>query len=271
MQTLEYDINGKRESLSVPGTLAEMDGDHFREATKMILQHKADDHTLSVLTGLPMKIIKQLNAFQRYSVESMFDFLYLLKPDDFNFKEWKMPTMKIGDTVYWGPASNFGNVTWQEFIYVDQCMMNGLYTAVMAALYRPERSGYDGETDRRIPFTIYGTSHRFKDFENIDEVFKLAVIFNYRAMRRASLEAAYPEIFPYHDAAADTDTDADTDADTDTPEEPKEELSAFSWTQVHRSLLGDRIEEEDKFLNLNVHTVLHRLNAVIVENRKSRK
>ncbi len=260
MQKLTFEIKGKRTELEVPSTLAEMTGDHFLAAAKMVLSGSADDETLAILTGMPRDVLRKLDRFQRYSVEDLFSFLYRISPEDLSFKEWKLGNLCVDGTDYYGPTSNFGNVTWAEFVYVDQCMINGLHKAAVAALYRPQRKEYDGETDRRIPFTIYGTTHRFALFETVPESEILAVVLNYRAMRRAALEEKYPRIFPYHDSTPDPDEDTETQSD--------DIAAGFSWTQVHRALLGDRIEEEDKFLNLNVHTVLHRLDAVIEENRR---
>lgn len=264
MQTLEYEINGKRNVLEVPESFEEMSCDQFLEATKMV-SGGIDNNTVSpILTGLPAHVIKALDPFEIYEINRMFDFINSDNMGTMQFVDWKIPRLTIKGKVYYGPASNFGNITWQEFIYADQCMMNGLYDAMIAALYRPERTGFNGETDRRIPFTIYGTTNRFNEMSHIPEYVRLAIILNYKAMRKAAMEEKYEQIFPYYD---NTGTDDDTD------EEPEEkdgdnEKSSFSWTHVHRRLLGDDIQYEDKYLNLNVHTVLFRLNAIIMENKK---
>ena len=82
-------------------------------------------------------------------------------------------------------------------------------------------------------------------------------------MRAASLESVYTEIFPYHDLNT-----ADDDGPNDNPPEPEEQPSQFSWTNIHRNLLGDNIQDEEKFLQLPVHTVLYRLNTLIQESKK---
>ena len=269
MQTLEYEYNGKRTALSVPESFAEMTGEQLIAAAGMLLNtdKTIPNNSLHVLTGMPAQLIEKLKPYERYSIEEMFDFVFSDNHCDISFREWKILKLELNGQTYWSPSSNFGNVTWQEFIYADQCLINGYIEALSAALFRPERENYNGETDRRIPFTIYGTTYRFNLFKELTEAVKLAIVLNYKAMRRASLEETYPEIFPYHDNSASDASDS-TDEEPETEPETK---SDFSWTQVHRSLLGDRIEEEDKFLNLNVHTVLNRLNEQIIENRKNRK
>ena len=42
-------------------------------------------------------------------------------------------------------------------------------------------------------------------------------------------------------------------------------------TTVHRNILSEHFFEEEKFLKSNVHAVLHRMNALVAENRKSKK
>ncbi len=86
-------------------------------------------------------------------------------------------------------------------------------------------------------------------------------------MRRASLEDAYPEIFPLQSSEENADQTDEINDDTEKQTEPV----SFSWTRIHRNLLGDNIHEETKYLTLNVHTVLNRLNELIIENRKYKK
>lgn len=268
MQKLEYEIDGKIVALNVPGSFEEMTGDQFREAIKLILEKNKSGSVSQKLTGLPKDVISCLDNFEIFSINEMFDFIYQQNLGELKFRQWKIPVIDLNEEIFYGPTSNFGNITWEEFIYTDQCMINGYYTALIAALYRPERDGYNGETDRRIPFSIYGTTSRFAKFEQLDESDKLAILVNYKSMRRASFEEAYPEIFPFYD---NSDNDDHSDEIDDDEGKQNDKPMSFSWTRIHRNLLGDNIQEEEKYLNLNVHTVLNRLNELIIENRKYKK
>lgn len=256
MKTLSFKTPKKTLNCNVPETWAELSNEQFVTATKMV-QHGPTNKALATLTGAPIDYIQKLNRYQRLSVEQIFDFVYRANPDELQFTEWKVPTIDINKTTYYGPSSNFGNITWGEFIYTDQCFISGLFQAATAALFRPQRENYNGETDRRIPFSIYGTTARFSLFDNIPANITLAVVLNYKAVRRAALEEKYPYLFrPVYNTSDDEDDESD--------EQPSSnQQNTFSWTHVHRNLLGDRIEEEDKFLSLNVHTVLNRLNNVV--------
>lgn len=267
MQTITYEINGEKHTLNVPGSLSEMNGEQLVVATRRIISNDADlaIGDLVTLTGMPEDVLSALTGWQLYSIREMFDFIRESDRDSLRFKDWKIPSINVNGVEYYGPQSNFGNVSWEEFVYVDQCFINGYHKAMVAALFRPERAGFDGETDRRIPFTTYGTTHRFELFADLLPEVQTAIVLNYCAMRTASLADIYTEIFPEQKAGDENeDDDADFVEKEDNPGTP----SQFSWTNVHRNLIGDNIQDEDKYLKLNVHTVLNRMNQLIIENRK---
>ena len=262
MKTLSYDTGGGRQDVECPESLAEMTPAQWLEAVRYMLQNEPSESFFTTIAGIPADIVPLLSNFQKFSIEDYFSFILYPKREDLTFRDWKVPEIAIGDVHYYGPISNFGNITWGEFVYADQCMMNGMHQALVAALFRPERKDYDGETDRRLPFTIPGTVHRYEKFSELDPVTLNAVLLNYMAMRRASLEETYPEIFPESGGGGENEDDDDDN------EKGKENSGGFSWTGVHRNLLGDNIHEEEKYLHLNVHTVLHRLNKLIIDNKR---
>ena len=265
MNTIAYETDGRRTELEFPSTWAEMNGGQLIAACRTMLSG-GDIPTadLAVLTGVPPADLELFSPFQLYSLREMFDFLHAPARDALNFREWKIGAISVDGGQWYGPMSNFANITWEEFVYVDQCFLNGLHRPMVAALFRPEREDYNGETDRRIPFTTFGTAHRYNLLGEPDPALQTAILLNYAAMRRASLESTYPQIFPQQGAAPADTREADF-TDEDSAADPQ---GGFSWTGVHRNLLGDNIQDEEKFLRLNVHTVLNRLNQLITENRK---
>lgn len=261
MNKLEYEIDGERHELQLPESFAEMTGEQLVAAVR--LMDGDDGDPLRIVCGMPEDAFAALSDFQRFMIMDSFGWLDHLDMSSLSFKGWKIPSIDVDGEVWYGPTSNFGNITWGEFVYADQCMIQGFHRAAVAALFRPQRKDYDGETDRRIPFTIYGTTGRFGKLSVMDEALQVAILLNYRAMRAASLESVYTEIFPYHDLST-----SDDDGPNDNPPEPEEQPSQFSWTNIHRNLLGDNIQDEEKFLQLPVHTVLYRLNTLIQESKK---
>ncbi len=267
--TLTYETDNAKTDLQLPDTVADLTPEQFREAVRHLTRPAgapAADSLLTVVAGLPQEVVDSLTPFQRYRIEE--ELAFVTNPDGYDFRDWKVPSVTIGGVVYYGPVSGFGNATWGEFVYADQCAIQGLHRALICALFRPKRKDYDGETDIRVPFTTYGTKHRFDLFDGIDPLDEAAILLNYRATRRAALERAYPEIFPYAGEKADKEKGDD---DSDSEAEDEKRPSSFSWVLIHRNLLGDRIQDEEKFLQLGVHTVLHRLNEVIKENRHRKK
>lgn len=258
---ISYELNGTTSDFYCPENWEELTTEQYLESVKILLSGKSNisDHSLSVITSIPEDVIRLMSGFQKFSIVDRLGFLNNFS--EISFRDWKIPNINIDGKTYYGPIPNFGNITWAEFVYADQCAINQWNQALVAALFRPQRDDYDGETDIRIPFSIFGTKNRFHIFDSFDPVMMTAILLNYRAMRRASLEDSYTEIFPYSSSS---------DEDGDDPNEDKQ--SGFSWTRIHRNLLGDRIQDEKKFLDLNCHTVLNRLNEVLRENRhNSRK
>lgn len=267
MNTLTYEIDGVRTDVKMPSALSECNGDQLISVAAACLGHLSEDDALRQVGGIPDEVVKALSPFQRFKLIEALEPIFSFSAKDLKFKDWKIPQIIIDGSLLYGPESSFGNVTWGEFIYADQCMINRLYQAAIAAMFRPERPEWDGETDRRLPFTVPGTKHRFPIFGNIDEALSMAIVWNYRAMRSASIEAAYPALYPYYDP----DAKQEKDEEDDEPAENEEQPTAFSWINVHRDILGENIQDEEKYLALPVHTVLYRLNAAAIEarNRKT--
>jgi hypothetical protein len=199
------------------------------------------------MTGIEKKSWNKLHFFQQYSIKRLFDFISV--PE---ISKQLLPDIEINGQQFIGYQPGFSNTTWQEFIFADQYIMNGKYREAAACLYRPQRTDYTGETDRRIPFTIYGTNSRMQFFNNISEAELLAFVLNYKALRKRNLEDKY--LFVFSPKAQST----------------SQNNSTFSWVGTHRDLMGDKFYDETKFYELNVHVILNRLNTVIKDNRKTR-
>ena len=263
MNTLSYEIDGNKAELEFPSSIAECDGEQLIAVAAAKMGLLTTDEVLHQLCGIPVDIVESMSPFQRFSIAEATDSVVNFEKNALMWKEWKIPTITLGGKTFYGPENSFGNITWGEFIYADQCMINGLHQAAIAALFRPERPGWDGETDRRLPFTVHGTKFRFPKFGDMDGALAAAIIWNYRAVRSAAVEAVYPALFPYFDPNAKPEKD-DDEGEPEKTDEP----DTFSWINVHRNILGEHIQDEDKLLNLPMHTVLYRLNAMILESKK---
>lgn len=260
MNSIVIDIDGQRSEIEIPSSYSEMTGEQLILAARYLADQK-DTAPLLKIAGIDDDLAGLLSPYQKYSIMETLEWITDLSLSALDFMEWKIGSLMVDGEEYFGPTSNFGNVTWGEFVYVDQCLLNKHGKASVAAMFRPKREGYNGETDIRIPFTACGTANRFSRFDNVPESDILAVMINYKAMRHAALESVYTEIFPYQEEQPEDETDES--AQDETP-------SVFSWMNVHRSILGDNIQDEKTYLELPVHTVLHRLNERIRDSRRQK-
>ena len=262
MTELKIDCNGHTHTFQLPENFSEMNREQFIAAVQYRMDKLSDKPTgnafFTDVAGITQKLVEQLPIYHKYTIEKLFEFI-TEKDLDIAFYQQKFFTLKIGKIEYYGYHDNFGNTTWEEFVWADQAFINNDYKTLVAILYRQQRKNYDGETDIRIPFTNYGIMKRLPNVNKLDDATLFALALQYKAMRCASLENKYTQIFP---AKMEFDNEEETpDHGTDQPEN-------FSWVRIHRNLLGDNIVQEKEYLQLNVHTVLHRLNEVINESKK---
>ena len=252
MNELKIETNKKLTAASVPDCFDEMDRYQFIDTAKQILGIISNDSYYLSMIDLDKDTWNELEDFHRYSIRQLFDFINTPSPE---ISRQLLPYIEIDGQQFIGYQPNFSNTTWEEFIFADQYIMNGKYKEAAAVLYRPQRENYNGETDRRSPFTIYGTDSRMQYFEKIDEPQLLAFAINYRALRKRNLEDKYALIFSSQKQTASSTATADT----------------FSWISIHRNLMGDQFYDETKFFNTNVQVILNRLNTVIKENQHHKK
>jgi len=262
MKELKICYNEETFIYHLPESIKEMTDEQIIEAIKYredkIAQKSAPDSFIQIMCGIDKAKIKLFFPYLKFKIEEYFQFL--LEDWNCDFTEQKFPKINIEEIELHGYLGNFGNTTWEEFIWADQLFINKDYKRLIACLYRLKREKYNGETDIRIPFTNYGIAKRFTIVNRLDDATITALAFQYRAMRKASLETKYPQIFP--EAVKCESEEPEPDA------EP--EPNNFSWVKVHQNILGDNIQHEKEYLQLNVHTVLNRLNETIIESRKKK-
>ncbi|MCL2290289.1 MAG: hypothetical protein FWC34_06235 [Bacteroidetes bacterium] len=253
MNEIKIVVAKKELIYQAPEAFDEMAREQFILTAEKIIHTAAgidNDNYYLAMTGIDKKVWDKLHFFQRYNIKQLFDFTLLVS---LSISKQLLPSIEINGQQFIGYQPGFSNTTWEEFIFADQYVMNGKYKEAAACLYRPQRSGYTGETDRRILFTIYGTNSRMQFFNNIPEAELLAFVLNYKALRKRNLEEKYPFVF------------------SPKAQSTSQNNSTFSWVGIHRDLMGDHFYDETKFYELNVHVILNRLNTVIKENRHSKK
>lgn len=180
-----------------------------------------------------------------------------------SFSEPKIKKLKIGKVQLFGIHRNFGNVTWEEFIWADQCFIDRNNPMLAAILFREAVEDYQNDRDIRVDFNRYQLGNRLELISKLPQEKVLAILLQYKAMRNASLELKYSAIFPEFSKNVEDDTDSVTDMDE------KEVETKFSWVKVHQNIMGDDIVNENTILELPATTVLNNLNNRIIKNRKT--
>jgi len=258
MKSLKIKIKKREFKYSIPESINELTRDQFLVLVDFFLTESTEmigDNFVRKILGIPITVWKYLEKAQIYIFKSEID---PLSEQISIINKQLVDYIEIDKVKYIGYNGTFDNTTWNELIHVEQFFLAQMYQEAAAVLYRPGVVNYDGESDPRKPFNIYGLNKRVKIFKNMDNVQLFAFIFNYKSLHKIYFEDKYPFIWQKQYASDDIP-------------ETKKESGTFSWLNLHRSILGDNFFDEEKFLNSNAHTVLNRINNAIKENLKSKK
>ncbi|MDD4847304.1 MAG: hypothetical protein PHR53_00865 [Bacteroidales bacterium] len=259
MNNIEISLKQKTWNIVAPENFNEVSGDQYLKMAHRLLALSRGSATIfsdiAEILNIKPSVWNQLSVAQRYTVRELV--AWMDDPENHPTARQLIDSVTIDGCKLVGCQSSFGNTTWEEFIYADQFLISGRFKECAAVLYRPIRDPYTGETDIRIPFTKYGTDRRLPLFSKLDETTLFAIILNYRMMRRVSIEERYKNVFPSYMSGNDSETQEPADSNS----------GNFSWVNVHRTLLGENYFNENQYLQLNVHTVLHRMNEVIESNK----
>ncbi len=251
MNEIRIDIDGVQTVRKVPESYDELTRDQLLAVCAASDCGTSETAFYSALSGIGEETWEAVPPEKRHFLKRLFDFAFEKQPD---MTKQLLPWIEADGVRLIGYQPTFSNTTWEEFIYADGYMLAGRFREAAAVLYRPQRGGYTGETDRRVPFTIYGADTRMKMLAALPEDQLTAFVLCYKTLRRRNLEEKYPNVF----ARA--------------PKRPKispnDQPPAFSWVAIHRDLMGDRFYDESKFYASNVHVILGRLDKVIREGRR---
>lgn len=244
MVNLDIDIKGKRYHYDIAECFDEMTQEQYC-ASMLGFTQALSDSTIIAMTGIDAEIYSQLDPYYKYAITELLE--WVNNDATKAIKRQLIPEIEIDGVTFIGYQAGFANTTWAEFIHADQFMLRQMYKEAAAVLYRQKKKNWDKESDARIPFTIYGTENRMQWFEHINPQLLSGIVINYLSMRHNFIETRYPKIFG---GTSKSDND-------------------FNWLNVHRAILsGEQFAEEEKVNNLNVHTVLNRLDTLIKQQEE---
>ena len=252
MNELEIVSGKKRIKKKTASCWDELSSEQFIAVVRTLPQVAVElfpDDLLRLLLSIDKKLFDKIPPIQKYHLCCLFSFLEE-KPE---LSELLVESFRVDGIEYVGYMSDFSNTTWEEFLFADQYFMDNQYLEAIAVLYRERKKKrkYDGQSDIRIPFSIYGTEKRLQAIQGLDSAVVTAIALNYQALRQRYLAERYTQVFSGSSGKDSKD-------------------NSFSWWQVHRNFLGEVFFEEAKILQSNVHTVFHRMNSLIKENKKKK-
>ena len=248
MKEVKVSIDGVMSVHHVPESYDELSREQLLTVCSSLGGALTESALYASLTGICKETWEEIPFPKSYFLMRLLDFVIEKEPA---FSKQLLPFIEADGVRFIGYQPTFSNTTWEEFIYADGYMLAGRYREAAAVLYRPQREDYNGETDRRVPFTIYGADTRLKTLARLSNDQLAAFVLCYTCLRRRFLEQRYPNVFAR------------------SPKRPKispnEPEPSFSWVAIHRDLMGDRFYDESKFYASNVHVILGRLDKVIRE------
>ncbi len=153
----------------------------------------------------------------------------------------------IDGIVFHGPKDGFENLAFDEFIIADTYFARFLNSKDLEDLFRFTYAQYrPGQpSGGRIPINEFDLDQYSDHFSKMKVHLLLAVVFNYRIIRRW-IEQAYPLVFP-------------TNVETEAAQKQHNKIPAPKWTKIRSQLAGEIIADIPRIGKLPLHTVLHSL------------
>lgn len=251
MKKIDFKVAGKKYCYRVPEKWSEVTAEQFKlyvEADGFV-----DLDFVRRLISLDDVVSVNLSISDWWWLVNEFE--WMKSTDDIGKLFIEDVTMPDG-TVCYGYNPDFSDITWEEWTFADTYASAGRWNVVAAVLYRPERKKWDRESDRRIPFTKYGTEKRMDQMAKLDKLTLKAIQVNYLILRKR-LTDHYIHLFYDH---------------VDEVEEGKKaEKQHTDWLQLIRNMMGDNFYEESKYLQLSVPSVLFQLERRVKEAKENGK
>lgn len=229
------------------------------EKSRVVLLHK--------LAGIPAKAMakllndraadRKIGRTKLAQLSQLLNFLY----EENTLTENKMPQLKkYGYPTFHGPASEFLNLRWNEFMVADQYHSAFVRTSclsmldyLLSAIYRFKRPDYDPDKhdDIREPFNQHVLKRRALIWKKVAIHHKLSLYYFYVGCR-AELVRTYPDIF---DSGGEGQTAGQSGQTAD-------------WLDLLRHLPSDKFGTLEQLENQYVHTTLELASRMMRDARK---
>lgn len=219
---------------------------------------------LHTMTGIRKRILRRLDAFERFKLLQLFDAFNEPRP----FHEFIIKNLLKGDKVLLAPKPKLKGMTFGQFIFADTYF--GSYQESNSAddLHRFVTSMYLPEGLKFDEKLIDENCHLLKD---VDPVTLEAIAINYLLIREW-LGLAYPLIFVKEDEESRKQHEAvGSNEESKKREKKKKAFDPTGWIKVFDGLVGDDIVNQDKYADMPLHNVFRYMTNRIKENMKRRR
>lgn len=253
----------RNRKISVPSGWRELNSVQFLSAARLYLGTISDDKFMMQFFSLPKRIVKRLDAFQKYKLIEQVEYLRDARIPHSDFFMSRIP----GTSLY-SPGIRLNGMCLQQFMTVDTYFSRYLINEnkefldmMVASLYlkKNERFVLTGEP---VPSLFHHNTKllniedRLPAIKKLDEATKYAVLLNFILIKKW-LGGAYPHLF------------AESDEPQQKPNSKQPKLQkSVNWLEIFDNFVGDNIPEMEKYQGMAATDAFRILNRRIKEAKK---
>lgn len=242
----------RRAKGTLPGSWNELSEKQFIAVSSLVNGREIDFQRLSVLTSLPVRLIKALSPYQLAKLSDQIGFIGNASKSHNSFFSSRLKGTKL-----YSPKPKLAGMTFGQFIFAD-------------AYYNSWLANKDHQTLNKFIASLYlFDEEQFKEasipgkkslVEKLQKDLRLSIAFNY-SLVVSWLQNAYPLIFhsPVH--LPDPTVKADDIR-------PDIRTKDSGWLKIFEALVGEDLIHRNQYAELPVNVVLNYLTAKYKENAR---
>lgn len=252
----------RNRKISVPSGWRELNSVQFLSAARLYLGTISDDKFMMQFFSLPKRIVKRLDAFQKYKLIEQVEYLRDARVPHSDFFMSRIP-----GTSLFSPGPRMNGMCLQQFMTVDTYFSRYLISEkkefldmMVASLYmkKDERFVLTGES---VPSLFHhnpkllSIEGRLPVIRKLDEATKYAVLLNFILIKKW-LGGAYPHLF------------AESDEPQPKPNSKPKIQKPVDWLEIFDNFVGENIPEMEKYQGMAATDAFRILNRRIKEAKK---
>lgn len=256
MKEIVFKVAGKDYTCSIPEKWSEITQEQFVMFVKNIKSRREGISIDSIeqIIGIDIVVAVSLTVSDWWFLQQQLAWMM----DVNSLDRLIVDELHLSDgTTLYGYSGDLSDVTFEEWIFADTYAGLQRWDIVAAVLYRQEKENWDHESDRRIPFSKYGTDARAKLTADLNPDILKAIRMNYLLLRRR-MTRKYKRLFQ--------ESEVDTGKVGTKP--PK---SSTGWLTLIRNVMGDNFYEEEKYMRLSAPSVFFQLERMVKENNERKR